>query len=260
MNLETDPIRLRLMKHVERAVRPVFASVSRKVRMRKELLGHLMEVYDQELQQLGDPSKALAHSIERFGAPDQITPRLQQTVGLGERWESKTGRWLVPPHCKARPDESVMRFAVRGAVLFGAYTLIVVAITAGLSTLIKEENPPPWPAVGVAWVGSTIVGMLLFLLLTQHLARAIRAVLDGPARRTAVLRAAALAALAGPMGVLALASMMMVPIHTDTTPLLDKLSTAWPVLLIGPLIALGVAAAWEEARRKPSEWTTLVLD
>src|SRR5688500_9893828 len=44
-------VRIRLMKIVERAVRPVRASVGRKRKMREELFAHLTAIYEEELEQ-----------------------------------------------------------------------------------------------------------------------------------------------------------------------------------------------------------------
>lgn len=50
----------KLMKVVERAVRPVRVGRTRKLQMRLELLSHLTAIYDEEFGRLKDESKALA--------------------------------------------------------------------------------------------------------------------------------------------------------------------------------------------------------
>jgi hypothetical protein len=75
-----------LMTHVERAVRPVRAGSSRKLRMREELLTHLTVIYEEERVRLGDNALALRQAVQRFGDPTQLTKELQATVPRYERF------------------------------------------------------------------------------------------------------------------------------------------------------------------------------
>src|SRR5580704_13914544 len=68
---------------VERAVRPVRASTSRKRKMREELLAHVCDVYDEEAK-LGDEQTALARTQERFGQAAELTGQLQASVPRGD--------------------------------------------------------------------------------------------------------------------------------------------------------------------------------
>ncbi|HZZ42271.1 MAG TPA: hypothetical protein VFE58_04995 [Tepidisphaeraceae bacterium] len=95
-----------LMIHVESIVRPIRATQSRKLRMRRELLTHLQAAYDEELAR--HPDSPLNRAKLRLGSPDSITAQLQQTVPLAERllflrlptprtydrWESRFARHL----------------------------------------------------------------------------------------------------------------------------------------------------------------------
>jgi hypothetical protein len=71
---------LALMKVVERAVRLVLANITRKRRMRDEMLATLSAIYDEELTRSGDPNKAVNVAAERFGDPAELTAELQATV------------------------------------------------------------------------------------------------------------------------------------------------------------------------------------
>jgi hypothetical protein len=81
-----DPTRRGLMIVVERAVRPVRATVKRKRRMREELLGHLTAVFEEETQRLSDVEAALEHARRRFGDPAELTRELQRTVPGWDRF------------------------------------------------------------------------------------------------------------------------------------------------------------------------------
>ena len=68
---------------VERAVRPVRATLARKRRMREELLAHLVSIFEEEAENLGDDRAALLAAKKRFGDPKELTGQLQETVS---RW------------------------------------------------------------------------------------------------------------------------------------------------------------------------------
>lgn len=75
-----------LMIHIERIVRPVNATQSRKLRMRTELLAHLQATLDEERQRFpGDWAAAIEHAKRRLGDPAELTRKLQQTVPILER-------------------------------------------------------------------------------------------------------------------------------------------------------------------------------
>jgi hypothetical protein len=71
---------MQLMIFVERAVRPVRASESRKRKMREELLAHVSGVFEEEFAQLGDERAALDRTAQRFGNPNELTGKLQESV------------------------------------------------------------------------------------------------------------------------------------------------------------------------------------
>jgi len=70
---------------VERAVRPVRATMVRKRKIREELLAHLMSIFEEELGRLGNESAALDQSRQRFGDPKGLSEELRRTVPLWDR-------------------------------------------------------------------------------------------------------------------------------------------------------------------------------
>ena len=80
---------------VERAVRPVRASTSRKRKMREELLAHVSGAFEGESAQLGDDRAALERTALRFGNPAEVTAQLQESVpasdGITRFWEGRPG-------------------------------------------------------------------------------------------------------------------------------------------------------------------------
>jgi hypothetical protein len=102
---------------VERAVRPVRASTSRKRQMREEILAHISGVFDEESAKL-DEQAALERTAQRFGSPAEVTAQLQESVpasdGIRRFWEG-------------RPGESALRAGFRIAGVAGILGLVVFA-------------------------------------------------------------------------------------------------------------------------------------
>ena len=89
---------------VERAVRPVQASISCKRKMREELLAHVSGAFEDELAHLQDEHAALERTLVRFGNPTEVMSELQDSVPVSDRlWRFWEGR----------PGESTLRFALR---------------------------------------------------------------------------------------------------------------------------------------------------
>ena len=133
---------------VERAVRPVRASDVRKLRMREELLDHLMGIYEEELERGGDEGAALARAKERFGTPSTLTGELQQSVS----WFEYVG--YVSDQYRFRPRESLLRFGLRH--------ILVGFVTMTVATLV---------IIPLAWLGGRAheLGMLMHIMFVMVL-------------------------------------------------------------------------------------------
>jgi WD40 repeat protein len=103
---------------VERAVRPVRASMSRKRRMREELLDHLAAICEEELERLADEKAAVEQAKQRFGDPARLAEELQRSVPAGDRILSMNEKMRL------EPGESLLHFA-------GKYVLFAGALFAG---------------------------------------------------------------------------------------------------------------------------------
>lgn len=119
---ESNLVQLKII--VERAVRPVRASTSRKRKMREELLAHVSGVFEEESAKLGGDHAALERTALRFGSPTEVTSQLQESVPTSDA----ISRFLEGP-----PGESMywgilrfilglgaLCFVIFGAALFGA--------------------------------------------------------------------------------------------------------------------------------------------
>jgi hypothetical protein len=101
---------------VERAVRPVRASTSRKRKMREELLAHVVGVFEEESAKLGDDRAALEQTELRFGNPALVTSQLQESV---------PARDAVRRYWEGRPGEPAWRTAIRLAWVSGTIALVI---------------------------------------------------------------------------------------------------------------------------------------
>jgi len=124
---------------VERAVRPVRASTSRKRKMREELLAHVSGVFEEELARLGDERAALERTTQRFGDPSEVTGQLQELVPA---FDAITRFW------EGRPDESTLRSGLRIAWVFQVFVLFVCAASLLAATLLS------------AWSGDDVMEVL----------------------------------------------------------------------------------------------------
>jgi hypothetical protein len=104
---------------VERAVRPVRASTTRKRKMREELLAHVVGIFEEEAARLGDERAALQQTALRFGNPVEVTRQLQETVPT---------RDAVRRHLEGRLGEPAWRTAIRLAWVSGTFALVVAAL------------------------------------------------------------------------------------------------------------------------------------
>jgi hypothetical protein len=73
---------------VERAVRPVRATFARKRGMREELLAHLVSIFEEEVETIGDEQVALGETKKRFGDPPELSAQLQASVPRRDRLRS----------------------------------------------------------------------------------------------------------------------------------------------------------------------------
>jgi hypothetical protein len=112
---------------VERAVRPVRASTTRKGKMREELLAHVVGVFEEEWAKLGDERATVERTALRFGNPAEVTCQLQESV---------PARDAVRRYWEGRPGEPAWRTAFRFAWVSGTFALVVaVFLLAPLSTV-----------------------------------------------------------------------------------------------------------------------------
>jgi ATP-dependent Clp protease ATP-binding subunit ClpC len=122
---EVLKIRIAQMKSVESVVRPVRAGITRKRKMREELLAHLESIYAEEQSRLNNPQAALKAAAERFGNPTELANEFEMGLPLFEKrayWIERRFGW--------RPMESAARCMGRQAIFLLALMGIMMSIAA----------------------------------------------------------------------------------------------------------------------------------
>lgn len=80
-----DSVFSELQKHVEQAILSVRTAKSHRRKMQRELLAHLIGIYEEEFARRGDEGAALRATKRRFGSPAELTVELQNSVSLTAR-------------------------------------------------------------------------------------------------------------------------------------------------------------------------------
>ena len=247
----TESVRTGLMVIVERAVRPVQATLDRKRKMREELLAHVNGVFDEELARRGDEAAALAEAERRFGDPSEIAAQLEATVPAYDR-----PFYQLEQMTRVRPGESLYRRAGRWALLIAALNATMTALGTLPVLLFAEERyrlPSMLALLVVITVGSAVL-TVAFVLLTHSLRQA----LFGSAG-VAFGRAAAAAVLSC-LAPVVMIFLLYLAVSGDTTTSLNLIprSAAFVPLIPGIMIL----AAWqiEQERRYIREWAELRID
>jgi ATP-dependent Clp protease ATP-binding subunit ClpC len=235
---------------VERAVRPVRASVFRKRKMREELLAHVSGVFEEEAR-LGDEQTALARTQERFGQAAELTGQLQASVPRADDL-NRFAEDLVG----YTAGGSALRLAARAAAVIGAVCFILLGIAIFIQVLRGQGSE--WLTV------ARVPGLLAPLLMAfwvfsgTLLAHGLRQALFGPAGRS-WLRA----------GLVAAAAWLIVPATAFAVCLAvtaDIQRSFWDVVPLLPngVLAPVVAVAWvflvDSECRHDREWASLQIE
>ena len=245
-----ESVLMQLKVIVERAVRPVRASVFRKRKMREELLAHVSGVYEEEAR-LGDEPAALARTQERFGQAAELTGQLQVSVPRGDDI-NRFAENLVG--CGS--GESALRLAAQAAAAVGAVSSVLLGIAILIYGLLGQGSE--W--LTVARVPSLLAPLLgaFFAFCGTLLYHGMRQALFGPVGRS-WLRA----------GLIAAAAWLLVPATSFAVCLAvtaDMQRSLWDVVpllphgVLAPVVMVAVAYLVRSECRHDREWASLQID
>lgn len=153
---------IELKRHVERAVRPIRASLRRKDRMREELFAHIQDIYAEELARGRSEEAAIARAIERFGDAGELSQSLQATVSNVERILCSPVPFLpCERDFHQRPGESLLRYAVRCTTPLAVFLGVVIVVCVLVGGLRRPERFPSLFGMGMSvWLifSNTVLG------------------------------------------------------------------------------------------------------
>ncbi|WP_020470407.1 hypothetical protein [Zavarzinella formosa] len=269
-----DTTRIQLKTIVERAVRPVRASSSRKQKMREELLAHVSGVYEEESAKPGGDQAALERTALRFGNPAEVTNQLEESVPVGDGllqfWEG-------------RPGESKWRGAFRFIWVGAAVCLALLGIALFAAGLVRAWSREELLAVSSGrdflplWVFQMPFVLAGFTLVMCWMERSLR---GGPPlgdrRRTGLIRSFAsawaepatrVAMTGGGLCLFALFTLLHISANWPAQPTgRDYLAMSLAVApFTGGWAAASVFCAWifarsaAERRWHHAEWSSLPL-
>jgi hypothetical protein len=248
MNAETTGAKLELMKHVERAVRPVVASWKQKMQMRADLLARLTALYEQEFARLGDAQAAVLQATQRLGSAVDLSSQLQRSVPRRTYWEWKLAQTLF-----GRLEDPPFSRAARAAATVVLILLLACAARPlfVLAGLVPEEFPFSWSGAGEELLvkPAGIFVVMLFLSLERRLIQVQR-------RGLALTLAAATGPLVFLMAVMGFGAARVF----NMAALNDEAVAAWVGLIAVPIIMLGVTMGMETVWRQIGEWGDLSIE
>jgi len=153
---------------VEQAVRPIRATLARKRRMREELLAHLVSIFEEEAERVGDEQTALDQAKRRFGNPRELTGQLQESVSPWGRV-----RFVLETYTY-QPGDSVLRLA---AVSLLSMVLMIAGLllAAMLVSLLRARHDDFGMLVHVSLATGVVMAAFsfVFLFLSERTARAL---------------------------------------------------------------------------------------
>jgi hypothetical protein len=165
-----DVIEKELKIVVERAVRPVRATMARKRRMREELLAHLVSIFEEEVEH--DEQVALDQVKRRFGDPKELTGQLQQSV---PRWDQCRS---ILEKVGYLPSESAWHLAAKHflvmLMIYAVATLLLLGLPLAFGTLLSQESFEVKRFVAVVLAGLVLVSALFNVILSVVLATLLR--------------------------------------------------------------------------------------
>ena len=184
-----EMVRHELSRTVETVVRPLRTSLSRKKRMREEMLGHLGEIYAEEFAKLGDEAAAIARTRQRFGKPAELSAEVQKSLSWWDRYQhlvEKVG-W--------KPGESILHF-IGKQMLFSSLWIVMLGLAAVVRLVRRPLGRSAEVLLSVSIVGVAAVVMLVFAIVFMVSIAEFGRALHGTALQRSRLKASVWGAVA----------------------------------------------------------------
>jgi hypothetical protein len=256
-----------LKVQVERVVRPICASIRRKMKMREELLGHLTASYQEALANGLKEEDAIRHALERFGDPAVLRAELQASVPAYERVLYSRlpfhDRIITTGHrlLWRRNNESVLYHALRvwlfNAICIAGLDALLFAFQAAALGAIRTVPLAKGAVFAAAFHGVPLVCSFLYVVFLDEIQDALQTV-GSSVRRVARIGGWCLLSSGMTLGAGMSIRLIISNQLNCSSPQLFWEFVAACVLIPGMLVWHSIALVPEQKRRE--EWEDLVLD
>ncbi len=256
---------IELRRHVERIVRPIRASATRKVRMREELLAHLTQMYEEELAAQGDRSTALAAAQVRFGDPAELRQELQGTVTWIEQVMCTRLETKKNPFGR-RPGEATLAFirrtALWGTIINAALWMTFVGFVAIAGPRrAQEARPGGMLVLVVAYV--LLFPLLVYgpLVLCDRSSRAWQSLTESTGRDRLRFGLRLIGFLLATMAVYTIGTLVFLTLFNRATTIsIVSNFWFWGITLAAGLVGLPITLFQVRDQRRWERWEGLVID
>lgn len=235
--------------HVERSVRPIRAGLSRKRRMREELLSHIVSVYQEEFTKIGDEQRAVEQARIRFGEPQELNAELQRSIF----WSDWLSYWI--DRLRLEPGESLFHLVGKhflfACLVFGAESLLVFLLLVSRGRM--EELGLALHVFAVMWAVISLAGSL-FVWMSQRISRALHGS-DAERSWSTAIRYCLAALLMFPL--------VMVAMYWGLGYLSPPPMALWTSGVVSPLAPLAMILMSRQAAdeiRHDEEWACLAIE
>ena len=246
-----ETVQMKLKVIVERAVRPVKASLACKMKMREELLAHITAVFDDELPRCGDETTALYQAEKRFGDPSELSQTLQKSLPASESFAPLIDGLLEP-----RTGESWLQQTVR----YGSLMMAEVGLLFVLS-LISGKFMPLQSVCILMSFAVFLSGMISIVsVLSNRLQQALFTTEDRSVFKVTVLL---IVSCFVPVFLPVAYTVIMSPFISFSDGInlgLRIMRILLPAAPMGPLIVILAAKMISDGKRYREEWAKLQID
>ena len=252
---ETALLKLKVI--VERAVRPVEATVARKKKMREELLAHVTCVFEAELPRCGDETAALIQTEKRFGDPIELARKLQASVPTIDRFE-----FLVSRVTALQEGETLLRRAGRfGIASIAIFLCLTVPLTVFVILFLAKPAMLGQGLLGIACASPACGGLVFFTILHSN---GLQSTVFSASPRSFVkggllVLASCLIPVFLPLEI-ALALSPFLTVADSVVVGISAVKELWPAILLSPIASVILAKFISDEKRYVQEWSQLQID
>lgn len=240
-----------LMIHVEKVVRPLRIPLKQKGLIREELLNHLTEIYEEELQEHDKSELAMQVALERFGPADIISLHLKESLPKYFMLFS-----YLPMFAPARSWPLSTWAIIQRAWLTGMLFWLIVGIPwCGVLIVIGRKSIESASAL---WLILSIFGFMELVM-----AIGIFGAMHGSYGQCKSIWRTILFAIGGCIGLTVTTALLKLFVNPELSPGIFAISLLMPLAVISISALPGFAKLIHqdvESTKRADEWHQLIID